>query len=98
DPALRAYPTRRSSDLRRIDLRGDGTLNIEIQESILSLDEVVVSSGALSNVNKLEMGVQSLSIAEVRRLPSVMGEVDVLRGILTRSEEHTSELQSRANL
>jgi outer membrane receptor for ferrienterochelin and colicin len=68
---------------RHIELRGDGTLNIEIQESILSLDEVVVSSGALSNVNKLEMGVQSLSIAEVKRLPSVMGEVDVLRGILT---------------
>ena len=68
---------------RHIDLRGDGTLNMEIQETILSLDEVVVSSGALSQVNKLEMGVQSLSIAEVKRLPAVMGEVDVLRGILT---------------
>jgi hypothetical protein len=68
---------------RHIDLRGDGILDIEIQESIVSLDEVVVSSGALSNVNKLEMGVQSLSISEVKRLPSVMGEVDVLRGILT---------------
>ncbi len=68
---------------RHIDLRGDGTLDMEIQENILSLDEVVVSSGALSQVNKLEMGVQSLSIAEVKRLPAVMGEVDVLRGILT---------------
>lgn len=68
---------------RHIELRGDGVLNIEIPESVLSLDEVVVSSGALSQVNKLEMGVQSLSIAEVKRLPAVMGEVDVLRGILT---------------
>ncbi len=68
---------------RHIDLKGDGILNVEIPESVLSLDEVVVSSGALSQVNKLEMGVQSLSIAEVKRLPAVMGEVDILRGILT---------------
>lgn len=75
---------------RHIDLRGDGILNIEIQENILSLDEVVVSSGALSFVNKLEMGVQSLSIAEVKRLPAVMGEVDVLRGILTMPGVNTA--------
>ena len=67
---------------RQIDLKGDGVLNMSIEETILSLDEVVVSSGALSNVNKLDMGVQSISIAEVKRLPAVMGEVDVLKGIL----------------
>ncbi|PZX50691.1 outer membrane receptor protein involved in Fe transport [Algoriphagus ratkowskyi] len=68
---------------RQIDLKGDGVLNMSIEETILSLDEVVVSSGALSNVNKLDMGVQSITIAEVKRLPAVMGEVDVLKGILT---------------
>jgi hypothetical protein len=68
---------------RQIDLKGDGVLNMSIEETILSLDEFVVSSGALSNVNKLDMGVQSITIAEVKRLPAVMGEVDVLKGILT---------------
>ncbi|PZX49179.1 TonB-dependent receptor plug domain-containing protein [Algoriphagus chordae] len=68
---------------RQIDLKGDGVLNMSIEETILSLDEVVVSSGALSNVNKLDMGVQSITIAEVKRLPAVMGEVDVLKGVLT---------------
>lgn len=67
---------------RQIDLKGDGVFNMSIEETILSLDEVVVSSGALSNVNKLDMGVQSITIAEVKRLPAVMGEVDVLKGIL----------------
>jgi hypothetical protein len=67
---------------RQIDLKGDGIFNMSIEETILSLDEVVVSSGALSNVNKLDMGVQSITIAEVKRLPAVMGEVDVLKGIL----------------
>lgn len=68
---------------RQIDLQGDGTLNMRIEENVLSLDEFVVSSGALSNVNKLEMGVQSISIAEVKRLPAILGEVDVIRGLLT---------------
>ncbi|WP_057938274.1 TonB-dependent receptor [Algoriphagus resistens] len=67
---------------RQIDLKGDGVLNMSIEETILSLDEVVVSSGALSNVNKLDMGVQSISIADVKKLPAVLGEVDVLKGIL----------------
>jgi len=68
---------------RQIDLRGDGTLDMRIEENVLSLDEFVVSSGALSNINKLEMGVQSISIAEVKRLPAILGEVDVIRGLLT---------------
>jgi len=68
---------------RQIDLQGDGTLDMRIEENVLSLDEFVVSSGALSNINKLEMGVQSISIAEVKRLPAILGEVDVIRGLLT---------------
>jgi hypothetical protein len=68
---------------RQIDLQGDGTLDLRIEENVLSLDEFVVSSGVLSNVNKLEMGVQSISIAEVKRLPAILGEVDVIRGLLT---------------
>jgi hypothetical protein len=68
---------------RQIDLQGDGTLDMRIEENVLSLDEFLVSSGALSNINKLEMGVQSISIAEVKRLPAILGEVDVIRGLLT---------------
>lgn len=68
---------------RQIALFGDGVLDMEVQESFLSLDEIVVSSGALSNVNKLDMGVQSISMAQVKRLPAILGEVDVIRGVLT---------------
>ncbi|MDN3205437.1 TonB-dependent receptor [Algoriphagus sediminis] len=68
---------------RQINLLGDGKLNMRIAETVLSLDEVVVSSGALSNIQKLDMGVQAISIDEVKRLPAVLGEVDLVRGILT---------------
>lgn len=68
---------------RLIDLRGDGVLNILIGESIYSLSEVVVNSGAFDQISRPEMGVQTLSAQDIKKLPAVMGEVDVLRGILT---------------
>ncbi|WP_297336825.1 TonB-dependent receptor [Algoriphagus sp.] len=68
---------------RQIELFGDGEFDLEVQESFLSLDEIVVNSGALSNVSKLDMGVQSMSMSQVKRLPAILGEVDVIRGIMT---------------
>ncbi len=67
---------------RLIDLRGDGSLDMSIGESIYSLSEVVVNSGAITNISRPEMGVQSLSSAEIKKLPALLGEVDVLKGIL----------------
>ena len=68
---------------RLIDLRGDGLLDISIGESIYSLSEVVVNSGTFDQISRPEMGVQKLSAQDIKKLPAVMGEVDVLRGILT---------------
>jgi hypothetical protein len=42
---------------------------------------VVVSSKKLVNVNRVQMGVERLSIDNIRRVPSVFGEADVLRVI-----------------
>ncbi len=67
---------------RLIDLRGDGELNMNIGESIYSLSEVVVNSGAINHISRPEMGVQTLSVTEMKKLPAVLGEVDVLKGIL----------------
>ncbi|AWW29236.1 TonB-dependent receptor [Echinicola strongylocentroti] len=68
---------------RQVELLGDGSLLMQIDESIVSLDEIIVSSDRLSNINRTEMGVETMSIASMKRLPSVMGEVDVIKSILT---------------
>lgn len=68
---------------RQINLKGDGILDIIIEESVISLKEVVVSSGKLSNISRPEMGVQSMSIKSMKRLPAILGEVDVIQSILT---------------
>lgn len=78
------------TEQRLIDLQGDGELDMSIGEGVFSLSEVVVRSGALTNVSRPEMGVQSLTAQQLRKLPSVMGEVDILKGILTMPGVNTA--------
>src|SRR4030095_3070371 len=65
----------------QIAVYSDGKLDIDIKDQITTLKEVVVSSKKLVNVNRVQMGVERLSIDNIRRVPSVFGEADVLRVI-----------------
>ncbi|HSF53452.1 MAG TPA: TonB-dependent receptor plug domain-containing protein, partial [Algoriphagus sp.] len=78
------------TEQRLVDIQGDGELNMSIGEGIFALSEVVVRSGALTNISRPEMGVQSLTVQQMRKLPSVMGEVDILKGILTMPGVNTA--------
>ncbi len=68
---------------RQISLQGDGILDIAIEENIISLSEITVSSERMTNIARPEMGVQKLNIKTMRKLPAVLGEVDVIRSLLT---------------
>jgi hypothetical protein len=59
----------------------DGKLDIDIREQVTTLKEVIVSSRKLININRVQMGVERLSIDNIRKIPSVFGEADVLRVI-----------------
>lgn len=71
------------TEQRQISLLGDGTLDFQIEENVISLDEVVIMSDNMSNVKRAEMGVQKLNMTTMKKLPAALGEVDVLRSILT---------------
>ncbi|MDQ2773304.1 MAG: carboxypeptidase-like regulatory domain-containing protein, partial [Bacteroidota bacterium] len=68
---------------RLVLLRGDGKLDIDVEEDIVSLREVIVEAEKDKNVAGLEMGVQKLDIKTMRQVPTVFGETDILRVILT---------------
>ena len=57
----------------------DGKLDIEINEQVQMLKEVVVSSTKINNIKNVQMGMERLSIANIKNIPSVFGEADVLR-------------------
>lgn len=68
---------------RRIILYSDGKLNIELQEQVTSLKEVQISSEKVANVRSVEMGVNKLDLKSIKQVPTVFGEADVLRVVLT---------------
>jgi len=57
-------------------------LDISLLNIAKELDEVVVSTqGATKNVDRTLLGVTPMSMKTIKKIPAIMGEVDVLRGI-----------------
>jgi hypothetical protein len=71
------------STTRRINVYGDGVLDILLQEDVKMLNEVVVESDRDLNVKSIEMGVQKLDVKSLKKFASPMGEVDILRVVLS---------------
>ncbi|WP_295673026.1 TonB-dependent receptor [uncultured Mucilaginibacter sp.] len=68
---------------RKIALYMNGEFNVEMQEQIISLKEVKISVDKVANVRSVEMGVSKLDIKSIKQFPTVFGEADVLRVVLT---------------
>jgi len=65
-----------------LDLSQNRTQNVELLLESATLDEVVVSSKAKNaNVSDLEMSVNTLDISTIEKLPTLLGEVEILRSI-----------------
>ncbi len=56
--------------------------NISLSESNENLEEVIITEKTTTNTKKAEMSVNKLSIATIKKMPVVLGEVDVLKSIL----------------
>jgi hypothetical protein len=68
---------------RQVMLYSDGKFDIFLNEKVVKLKEVLIESGKEKNVRSTNMGVDKISIIAMKQVPAVMGEVDVLRTILT---------------
>jgi hypothetical protein len=68
---------------RQIVVQGDGKINIDMQQQVMTLKRVTVSSEKMSNIKGLQMGLQRLDIKTIKQVPVVFGEADVLRVALT---------------
>ncbi|HSD05618.1 TonB-dependent receptor [Flavobacterium sp.] len=66
-----------------IDLNKNTKKNFELTANENVLKEVVVTSAKTeANIRKPEMSVNKLSISAIKKMPVVMGEVDVIKSIL----------------
>lgn len=67
----------------QVAMHSDGKLNIELNEQVTTLREVIVSAQKVANVRNVQLGVERLSIATIKQVPTVLGEVDVIKVVLT---------------
>lgn len=76
-----------------VDLKGDVSSNIEMSPSQQNIGEVVIKGERIdANVKKAEMSVAKLDMVTIKKIPALMGEVDLIKviqmlpGVLPTSE------------
>ncbi len=68
---------------KEIALSENISLSITLEAGDVSLEEVVVTANPTMDVNSVTMGSSFLDVKTLRKLPSFLGEVDVIRSITT---------------
>lgn len=70
------------SQSENIEVKSDTTINFYLQSQSTELEEVVISdSSPTANIDDVRMGTEKLSISAIKKMPSFLGEVDVLKSI-----------------
>ncbi len=67
---------------RQVLLNSDGALNVELRDDIISLREVVVT-GESDVIENLQTGFASINMKNIKQIPSIMGEADIMKIALT---------------
>lgn len=71
------------SKKRNVSVNRAVTLNMKLEESSQLLQEISVSGQAQDhNISSAEIGVNKMSMKTIEKMPSFMGEVDVMKSLL----------------
>ncbi len=70
------------TETRPIQLTEDLSIDVEMAESLLELEEVtVIAEAGNANITRLETGSTQLPIQFIRKIPALLGEIDVIKAI-----------------
>ena len=71
------------SQERAIRVDGSGAYDIDLRPAATNLQQVVVTEQAAdANVGRVQAGVQRLDLGQLEKLPTFMGETDVVKALL----------------
>ncbi|HKK43969.1 MAG TPA: TonB-dependent receptor [Balneolaceae bacterium] len=69
---------------KKVRLYSDGNLDISMKKQALDMDEVIVRGTTYkSNVLNVVPGIESMSITDIKKIPAVLGEANVVNSLLT---------------
>lgn len=83
-----------------ISITKDTILNIELTPKIFEINEVVISGNSHSNIRTDQMSLNKLTIQNIKSIPQVMGEADIIKSLqfmpgVTASNEGTNSISVR---
>lgn len=64
---------------QNIVIYGSGTLNFDLVESLTQLQEIVIESNRDANIKETMAGITSIDVKEIKTIPLILGERDVLK-------------------
>ena len=67
----------------KIDLKSDGDLDVVMTEKVTLLKGSIVSAESMRQHRSTTMGVESVSMATIGKIPSAFGEGDIIKAVLT---------------
>ena len=66
-----------------VNILSDGSLNVDLPERVTYIKEAVISASSMENHRRTQMGIESVSMTTMNKIPSAFGEGDILRAVLT---------------
>ncbi|CAM3806489.1 TonB-dependent receptor plug domain-containing protein [Flavobacterium cucumis] len=71
-------PSHKKTNLT-IVVYGNGTKNFQLDETITELNEVIIEGSSDKNIKSITSGVTSINMEDVKNVPLVLGERDILK-------------------
>jgi len=70
------------TQIKTLDIQSNLKLDIELQEEGKMIEEIVIVGEAKDdNVTNVEMSVSKLDVGTIKKMPSLLGEVEIIRSI-----------------
>ncbi len=69
--------------IRKINIYNDGQVNLQMTSAAINLDEITVTAQAAdASVENVQIGVTSLDMKNIKKIPAFLGEADVVKNLL----------------
>lgn len=84
---------------RKVQMYASGEMDVRLPSLILSLEEIVVSADRKESVREVQMGREALKTEAIKELPTLLGEVDIVRSaLMLPGVQSTGEFTSGINV
>jgi hypothetical protein len=69
--------------VKTVELTSNQKIDMELSEAMNEIDEVVIEAeGAEQNIKSIEMSVNKIDAKDIKKIPALLGEADVIKSVL----------------